>query len=383
MTRTEQPSGNQVYNSGLNVLEAARQRVAFLFDHFEDIKVSISGGKDSTVLAHLMLVEAQRRGRRIGLFFLDEEIMYQSTVDQVEHMMEQMAPDHVIPLWLQVEFNLTSAISYEESHLRAWEAGKHKIWMRPKKSYAIKFPPWDRKGEIILNRQAGLDFYAVIANFEACYSGAAFVVGLRGVEHPNRWRTMLKNPVDVAGTPVYWATQKGQNAAFYPLYDWNFHDIWKYIWENNLRYSRVYDWQFRKGVSINEMRVSSLIHERSFKSLVELPEYEPDTYNRLLKRVKGVGFAQETGKSAKMFRARKLPQNYHSWREYRDFLLATYPDAERQQAFAQRFGRHLDNEFVARQQCRQLILNDIENNIPVENKPDPRDELIAYYMEVL
>ena len=35
----------QVYQPE-SVLEAARKRIAFIFDHFETIHVSISGGKD-------------------------------------------------------------------------------------------------------------------------------------------------------------------------------------------------------------------------------------------------------------------------------------------------------------------------------------------------
>ena len=50
---------------------------------------------------------------------------------------------------------------------------------------------------------------------------------------------------------------------------------------------------------------------------------------------------------------------------------------------ARRFTKHLDNEYVARQQVRQLILNDYENNLPVDNKPDPRQKWIEYYMENL
>jgi predicted phosphoadenosine phosphosulfate sulfurtransferase len=195
---------------------------------------------------------------------------------------------------------------------------------------------------------------------------------------------MCKNPVSVNGKNVYWATRKQEtNVAFYPIYDWNFADVWRYIWENNLKYNKVYDWQFRKGIGINEMRVSSLIHERSFKSLVELPEFEPQTYNKLIKRVKGIEFAQETGKRSKMFKVRKLPKNYNSWINYRDFLLKTYPNEDEREMFRQRFAKHLNNEYVARQQCRQLILADVENNLPVDNKPDPREKLINYYMEVL
>lgn len=371
----------QVYNNEQNVVEAARERVSFIFDQFENIHVSISGGKDSTVLTHLVLEEAKRRDRRVGIFFLDEEVVYQSTIDMIEYMMEEMA-DHVIPLWLQIEFNLTNATSLTETQFIPWEAGKHEYWLR-QKSYSIKFPPWDRETAVIADKNKGFGFYDVFVNFERCYTNTAFLVGLRGTESPNRWRTVSKNPASIGGQPVYWATKKGENFSMYPLYDWNFHDVWKYIFDHGLRYHKIYDYQFKKGYNIQEMRISSLIHEKSFKALVDLPEFEPKTYNKILKRAKGIGLAQETGKKAKLFKARKLPKNYSSWRDYRDFLIATHPDPDKCAIISRRFERHLDNEYVARQQVRQLVLNDYENNLPVDNKPDPRDEWIAYYMENL
>ena len=76
----------QVYDRSKNVLEAARERVSFVFDHFESIHVSISGGKDSETLAHLVLMEASRRNHRVGIFFLDEEVVYQATVEMVEYI---------------------------------------------------------------------------------------------------------------------------------------------------------------------------------------------------------------------------------------------------------------------------------------------------------
>lgn len=369
--------------SQTNVLEAAQQRISFIFDSFENIHVSVSGGKDSTVLAHLALMEAQRRRRRIGIFFLDEEVVYRSTIEQVEYLIEGIAPDQVIPLWLQIEFNLTNATSLTETQFVPWEAGKHDYWMRPKKGYAIKYPMWDRSKETVGDKNKGFGFYDVFTNFENCYTNTAFLVGLRAIESPNRWRTVSKNPSAIAGQRIYWSTTKGPNYSMYPLYDWNFHDVWRYIYDNQLRYHKIYDYQFRKGYPINEMRISSLIHEKSFKSLCDLPEFEPDTYNRLIKRAKGIALAQETGKAAKLFRARKLPKNLKSWREYRDFLLATHPDPAKRDIMQRRFARHIDNEYVARQQVRQLILNDYENNLPVDNKQDPRDAWVAYYMENL
>ena len=136
-------------------------------------------------------------------------------------------------------------------------------------------------------------------------------------------------------------------------------------------------------MSIQEIRVSSLIHEKSFKSLVELPEFEPKTYDRLTKRIKGIQVGNLYGKDKKLLRCQSLPKNYKSWREYRDFLLETYPDESKKWIFEKRFARYLDNNYVARQECRQLILNDYENNLPVDNDIDPREKTIAKWRALL
>ncbi|WP_198033130.1 phosphoadenosine phosphosulfate reductase family protein [Methylosinus sp. PW1] len=371
-----------IYDSSVDVLTAARKRLEFVFDNFREVHVSISGGKDSTVLAHLALIEARKRNRKVGLFFLDEEVVYESTVRQIEYLME-LYPENTNRLWLQIPFCLTNAVSLTEGQLVAWEPGRHKDWMRPKKAYSIHAAPWDREKQTVGNKSKGFGFYDVIENWERCHSGVAYLVGMRATEHTNRWLAVVQHPVDVGGEMVHWATKNGANVNFNPLYDWQYWDVWKYIHQENLRYSRVYDWQFRKGTPFHQCRVSSLIHEKSFRSLCDLPEFEPKTYERLCERIKGISFASETGKASRMFGVSKLPKNYDSWRGYRDFLLATYPDAEKKGIFVKRFAKHLDNDYVARQQCRQLVLNDYENNLPIANKEDPRVALIQYYRENL
>lgn len=124
-------------------------------------------------------------------------------------------------------------------------------------------------------------------------------------------------------------------------------------------------------MGLQEIRVSSLIHEKSFKALVDLPEFEPKTYDKLLKRIGGIAVGHIYGKDSKLMQVRKLPKNFKNWMEYRDFLLATYPDPEKKKIFEKRFAKHLNNNYVARQQCRQLILNDYENNLAIDNAPDP------------
>lgn len=374
----------QIYSKTRNVIDAAKERISFLFDHYENINVSISGGKDSTVLAYLALQEGYKRSRKVSIFFLDEEVVYDSTVKQIEHIMEDMCPDYTNRVWLQIPFNLTNATSLTNTQFLAWEEGKHKVWMRPKKSYSIKKRMWALEDQVVSDKNKGFGFYDVFNNYERCHSDTAFLVGLRATESPNRWRSVSKNPVLVGGKDVYYGTKRSRgNNSFYPIYDWNFHDVWKFIYDEKIRYSKIYDFQSMKGFPISEIRCSSLIHERSFKSLCELPEFEPKTYERLCKRIKGMSLAQEAGRDAKLFRVRKLPKNYQDWKQYRNFLMKTYPDETKKWIFEKRFSKHFDNNYVARQQCRQLILNDYENNLPITNKLDPREELLNYYKSVL
>lgn len=369
---------SQVYNNK-TVLESARERIEYIFDKFENINVSISGGKDSTVLCHLALKEANKRNRKIGVFFLDEEVVYDSTIKQVEYLMN-MYPENTVKLLFQIEMKLTNATSYKDGQLICWEKGKHEIWMRSKKGYSIQNKPWDKKTETIRDKNKGFGFYDALENFQNNRPNTCFLVGLRATESPNRWRAVSKNPVN----GIFWATKlKNGSISAYPLYDWNFHDIWIYIYDNNLKYSKMYDYMHKKGLGLQEIRVSSLIHEKSFKALVDLPEFEPKTYDRLLKRVSGISIGNLYGKENLMLKVRKLPKNYKTWLQYRDFLLSTYPDNTKKHIFVKRFSNHLENEYVARQQCRQLILNDYENNLPVDNKPDPREKTIEKWRNIL
>ena len=52
---------------GIDVLKAAKQRISITFDNFEKVYVSFSGGKDSTVMMHLVMEEAIKRNRKVGV----------------------------------------------------------------------------------------------------------------------------------------------------------------------------------------------------------------------------------------------------------------------------------------------------------------------------
>lgn len=70
----------------LNVYEALQQRFHFIFQEFENIYVSFSGGKDSGLLLNLLLDFKNQYypNRRIGMFHQDFEAQYSLTTEYVE-----------------------------------------------------------------------------------------------------------------------------------------------------------------------------------------------------------------------------------------------------------------------------------------------------------
>jgi len=365
MTKRHAPNACKIYLPQ-NVVEAATERVAWTFDEFDTISVSVSGGKDSTVLFELVWREAQRRNRRFQCFFLDQEAEYKATINVVDEMMRR---DLVDPLWLQVPCRMTNATSYEEEWLYAWEPGMEKYFIHPYSDLSIKDPlPVDRFYKIMnwADRQIG--------------SGAVSLVGLRSEESLNRFGAVTRHPA-IPG--VNWSSKAaGGSVKLYPIYDWTFEDVWTFIGNEGLQYNPIYDWMYAKGMRLKEMRVSNLIHEKAFRSLATLQEFEPDTYERIVARLKGIPTAARYGREQMLFDVRKLPPNFDSWRQYRDFLLSTYPVGHRLDAFLARFADQPENEGTYRQQVRQLMINDWENNVPVA-KVKEKGESLRRWAEIL
>ena len=71
-----------------NVLTAAKERISKTFDDFDKIMISFSGGKDSSVMFHLVMEEAVLRGRKVGVMLIDFEAQYQNTVNHAKEMFE-------------------------------------------------------------------------------------------------------------------------------------------------------------------------------------------------------------------------------------------------------------------------------------------------------
>lgn len=358
----------KLYNTEVSVLEAARERISMLFDHFETINVSVSSGKDSTVLYWLALQEAIKRKRKIVAFFQDQEAEYAASIVIMKILMKH---PNVIPQWYQVPIYMTNATSYSDYFLYAWGEGEQ--WMREKDPMAIH-----SIGEEYPKR-----FYDFFDWYEARNPEAAYLVGLRADEGITRFRAVTKFP---GWNGLRWSTttQKGAH-KFYPIYDWGGSDVWKFIYDFNLPYNKIYDLMFMANYSIyNRMRVSNLVHEKSYKCLIDLPKFEPDTYNRLSQRIGGIATAARYASEKLVFSNKHLPKHYKNWRQFRDFLLLNIPEESHRETFRKRFEKQEENERMFQAQVGQLLINDYENSCAFDTKKSEKTlKIKEKWMEIL
>lgn len=164
-----------------NVFEEALSRIRMLFDNHDDIVVSMSGGKDSTVVFQLALMVAREKGRLpLKVFWLDQEAEWQGTVD---YMSEIMHMPEVEPYWYQIPFDFPNNLSPVNKTLKIWDDEKRDEWIHPLSDIGIHESPID-----VSNVGRDEAFYILIKQLptKITSKNCAVLVGMRMIESPTR-----------------------------------------------------------------------------------------------------------------------------------------------------------------------------------------------------
>jgi predicted phosphoadenosine phosphosulfate sulfurtransferase len=340
--------GRTAVNGTESVLEAAEKRVSFLFDNYDNISLSFSGGKDSTVLFHLINEEAKKRNRKFILYFQDQEAEYTATIDLVAWAMSQ---PNVIPLWYQVPIFMTNAASHQQLFLWAWGEGEK--WVRDKHPLAIKS----------IENKYPKRFYKfnlwVGQNLRKLPGKSVSIIGLRAEESPDRRFVMFGEDSE-----MFWLRRVNEPHKAYPIIDWKYKDVWKYLIEGGFKYNRIYDKMYMLGHDIRTMRVSNLVHEKAFRCLSDLQELEPETYNKLEERLQGVHTAAIYAKENLIYSIKKLPEHFKTWKEYKDFLIENI-NPELSKIFKHLFKRfrNTDDVLANKFMVKRILMCDWEANL--------------------
>lgn len=308
-----------------NVLDAARERVAYAFDNFERIYISFSGGKDSSVMMHLVCQEACKRGRIVGVLIIDLEAQYSATISHIHEMVE-MYKDNIDLHWVCVPLKLRNAVTNYEPQWCAWDPAKKDIWVRPIPPQATTHYDW---------YVPPMEFEEFIICWGVWYAQGrptgAFI-GIRADESLNRYRTIAIWDKRMHGGKRYTTGVEGELYNVYPIYDWKTEDIWRFHAQYpDLPHNAIYDLMHKAGVPISQQRLCQPYGDDQRKGLWLYHILEPQTWFKLIARVNGANsgalYVQENGNVMGYSKITKPPG--HTWKSFTNLLLQSLPTPTR------------------------------------------------------
>lgn len=319
-----------------SVFEEAVKRVEWTFDNFDRIAVSFSGGKDSTVIMHLVCQEAIKRQRKVGVMIVDLEAQYTATIDHMTKMVERYKD--VIDLhWVCLPIALSNAVSNFEPRWQAWDASKQDLWVRDYPNDDVIWQP-----EQYLFYKDGMEFEEFVVLWAEWYSKGerlAVMVGIRADESLNRFRTICTFEKETYQGKRYTTGITDLVYNVYPIYDWKTRDIWVYHAKfKDKEHNRIYDLMNKAGVPLSQQRLCQPYGHDQRKGLWLYHILEPATWYKLLCRVNGANsgalYIQENGNITGQNKIYK-PEG-HTWESFTKLIFSTMPKVTREH-YATRF----------------------------------------------
>jgi predicted phosphoadenosine phosphosulfate sulfurtransferase len=309
----------------MNVYEAAKQRIEYLFNEFENVLVSFSGGKDSGVMLEMAYDYAKENNmlHKLSMVHMDYEAQYQMTTDYVEETFKRMSD--IGRYWLCLPIYAQCACRMDAAYWIPWEKSKKDIWCRemPKYDYVVNEDNMDfeiKKSDFEIPR----DFYR---SFIEKKGRTVSLVGIRMQESYARQKVIrsMEGTISKYKGNNYIVDNVANDNLYtaYPLYDWKTEDIWIYNAKFGKPYNRLYDLFYRAGQSIDSMRVASPFNDCGIHTLKLYKVIDPNNWGKMIGRVNGVNMAGLYGGTTAMgWKKITLPKG-HTWKSYCYFLLST------------------------------------------------------------
>ena len=307
-----------------SVLVAARERIKIVFDNFEKYYISFSGGKDSTVMTHLVMDEAIKRGKKVGLLIIDLEAQYKHTIDHIREIVEEYK-DNIELHWFCGELLLRNAVSDFQPKWVCWDEESKDIWVRDKPKEASDLGQYD----FYVPKMEFEEFMVLFGKWYAGDKLTAGFIGIRADESLHRYRAIVSDKKGLTFDGYKWTTKMSKSLYnVYPIYDWRTEDIWVYHSKNkHLSHNRIYDMMTMAGVKLSNQRLCQPFGDDQKKGLWLYHILENETWYKLLNRVSGVNsgalYINENGNINGYNDVTK--PNGHTWESYTNYLLKSLP----------------------------------------------------------
>lgn len=308
---------------GIDVYTAAKERIEWTFDNFSKIYLSFSAGKDSTVMMHMVMEEAKKRGRKIGCFFIDWECQIGLTIDFAKRMFQEYA-EWIEPYWVALPMKTWNACSQYEPEWTAWDNQKRDLWVRQPDELSITDPSFF---PFYYEAMPFEEFVPAFAQWYANGEPCACFVGIRADESLNRFRTVATDRKEKKDGKA-WTTLCIDDAwNVYPIYDWRTDDVWTYLGKFNKPYNRLYDRMHQAGIRVSQMRICEPFGDEARKGLWLYSVVDPPMWAKVCLRVAGANtgalYCQEKGAVLGNHHI-SLPEG-HTYESFAKHLLSTMP----------------------------------------------------------
>lgn len=313
-------------STGINVYHAAVSRIEWAFDTFPKVCVSFSGGKDSSVLLHLVTDIARRKKRTFSVLFIDWEVQFQLTIEHVMQMKRLCSDAIDIFYWIALPLTTVNGVSQNQPEWISWE---HTI-------PHVRTPPADA-----ITDENFFHFYHYAMTFEefvpafsrwlSADEGLITLTGVRADESLNRYISLSSQRKKRYAEDKPWTTaaRDGCYCTACPLYDWKTRDVWIYNARFGALSNPLYDLMYKAGVSLKAMRVCEPFGPEQRRGLWLYHVLEPETWARICTRVAGANSGAIYANQSSTFygwNTTLTKPGHLTWQQYAMFLLDSMPE---------------------------------------------------------
>lgn len=274
----------------MNVYQATQERLKYIFDNFDHVYLSFSGGKDSGVMLNLCIqyIKNNNLKRKITLMHLDYEAQYDMTTKYVKEMEDEFS-DILNVYHICVPFKVHTCTSMYQSYWRPWDDEMKDLWVRELPNNAMTKEAFNFYTEEMWDYEFQEKLSTWIHEKENA-NKTAVLVGIRTQESLHRWRAIHKERETYFNNIKYSKKISENVFNFYPIYDWKTEDVWVANAKFNFKYNKLYDLYYQAGLPIDSMRVASPFLSEGQETLKLYRVIEPHTWGKLVSRVNGVNF---------------------------------------------------------------------------------------------
>ena len=296
-----------------NVWEKALERIEYLYNNYDKVVVSFSGGKDSTAVLNATLKVAKKLNKLpLEVVFFDEEAIHPPTIEYVKRTYDL---EEIDLKWYCLEFKHRNACSNEEPFWYTWDKEKKDKWVRDLPKEAITEHKKFKKGMTFQEFSPYL--------YDRKEGKVAMLTGIRTEESLRRYQVIARKKNDAY---INSKAEKGQNQyRAFPVYDWSSKDVWLAVHKFGWDYNKTYDIfnQTKLHNKFLTQRVCPPFGEEPLRGLWVYAECFPEMWHKMLNRVKGVSSAWRYANTELYSSANSKPDNL-TYKEYTSVVLDSY-----------------------------------------------------------